>query len=404
MIKLLQKTANKTLTKMTENLAQNMVDSCISVASSFIGQSFSISGTTNRRTTEKILKRIDPDTYLRHSREDNNVSSFGGVGDVKMTLKEVAYFISLPEHTYIYVDNTRSSMQLFIFGKEYKKASALFKAALNSRDKGSSSLSDSRNNKIMISTATFNTKGEAESGYFYRISTKTMDEIFTAENNREQITSYISHWKKASDLFQKLNVTHKLGILLYGPPGTGKSSMAKAIALQLDYPIYTMNVSTFPTTVPDLSELFDDSGDDGCIILLEDIDYIFGQNSVERSAEEAAKANALLQMLDGVTSSSNVVFIATTNSVETLNDALVRDGRFDLKICMDNIEHSEATKMCESMNLTQSQTEEILQEETFPINPAALQNKCIKYIFSHLDTWEGITPEQEDVVDLYEWM
>lgn len=403
MINLIKKTTTKTVTKFSENLAQNVVDSCFSIASSFIGQSFYITGSTDRKTIEKILKRIDPESYLRHSREDNGSGGFS-TGEIKTTLKEVAYLIPLPEYTYMYVDNTHSAMQLFIFGKEYKKASALFKEAMNGH-RSSSSSSDNRNNKVMISTATFNNKGEAESGYFYRISTKTMDEIFTAADNREQVTSYISHWKKASDLFQKLNVTHKLGILLYGPPGTGKSSMAKAIAHQLDYPIYTMNVSTFPTTVPDLSELFDDCGEDGCIILLEDIDYIFGQSSVERSAEEAAKANALLQMLDGVNSSSNVVFIATTNSLETLNDALVRDGRFDLKICMDNIEQNEATKMCESMNLTSAQIEEILQGETFPVNPAALQNKCIKYIFSHLDTWKGIEPEeQESDFDIFEYM
>lgn len=390
MINLLKTTANKTLKHISENATEQFIDSCISTVESLFGQRFSISDNGDVKMAEKLLRRLNPDIFKLHSEETDYYSNFGS-REVQPHLKNKATFIiPLPEQTYIYVHNS-GTLKIFIFGKEHRKAASLFKQNLKGKtNKKISVSSQSDKNTIRISNASFGVDGDVCYSYIYRVPTKTLDEIFTTEENKVQVFNYIAHWKKADKLFSKLNITHKLGILLYGPPGTGKSSMAKAIAHQLDYPLYTMNVSSFPDTVPDLTNLLDENPDSGCIILLEDIDYIFNQSSVERSSEEAARANALLQMLDGVSSSSNIVFIATTNSIESLNDAIIRDGRFDLKICMDNIQKEQrqlAEAMCKSMYLSDEQVKELLNSESFPINPAALQNKCVKYIFSHIEEW-----------------
>lgn len=390
MINLFKTTATKTIKHISENAAEQVMDSCISMIESFFGQRFTLSDNTDIKSAERLLRKLNPDIFKLYSEETDTHSGFGS-REVQTHLKNKATFIiPLPENTYIYVHNG-GSLKIFIFGKESRKAASLFKQSLKGKSNKTISLnSKPEKNTIRIANASFDGKGGINCGYIYRVQTKVLDEIFTTKENKSQISNYVAHWKKADELFSKLNITHKLGILLYGPPGTGKSSMAKAIAHQLSYPLYTMNVSSFPETVPDLTDLLDENPDSGCIILLEDIDYIFSQTSVERSSEEAARANALLQMLDGVSSSSNIVFIATTNSIESLNDAIIRDGRFDLKICMDNIQKEQrqlAEDMCKSMYLSKKQTDELLSDESFPINPASLQNKCVKYIFSHIEEW-----------------
>ena len=84
----------------------------------------------------------------------------------------------------------------------------------------------------------------------------------------------------------------------------------------------------------------------------------------------------------------NVVFIATTNDLDSLDEAIIRDGRFDLKICMDNIDEPTAKEMCKGLYLTDEQTTELLKDEAYPINPAYLQNKIIQYIFSHIENMD----------------
>lgn len=387
---IVSKTLNDIFTKSVRHLVDGTAHSLISSAKNSVGYTYYITNSSEVRTVEKLLRKLDPKAYTRNSIQ-KDVSTGFCTTEIALRLREdVSYFIMLPEKTFIHVSRTISGIELFIFGVRAEKASQLFMSRLQTKETHTVLVETAP--QVKISNTSFDSKGEVYTGRFTRTNAKSLDKIFTSKDNKALVDNYLTNWKEATSLFSQLSITHKLGILLYGPPGTGKSSMAKAIAHKLNYPIYTINVSSFPEVTPDLSELYEDC-DDGFIILLEDIDYIFNQSSVERSSVEAAKANALLQMLDGVNSSSNVVFIATTNSVESLNSAIVRDGRFDLKIFMDNIQEADrqiAEEMCKSMRLSDSQTQEILSEEQFPINPAALQNKCVQYIFNHMTTWNAV--------------
>lgn len=58
-----------------------------------------------------------------------------------------------------------------------------------------------------------------------------------------------------------------------------------------------------------------------------------------------ANIKQLLQFLDSSQSPNNVIFIATTNYIDRLDHALVRKGRFDLKIELDDFNKDTARKM-----------------------------------------------------------
>lgn len=161
--------------------------------------------------------------------------------------------------------------------------------------------------------------------------------------------------------------------------------MAKAICAKYGLTMYLVNYTNLCKEAINYIKEIDES-EKPKVILLDDIDLIFNTREKNQSKEDKLKAQELLEILDGATTINNVIFIATTNDYKTLDTATVRDGRFDLKIPMDNISYEKALQMCQCMNLPLKDAEMLLKKETFPINPAYLQNQIVQYIFENLET------------------
>ena len=354
--------------------------------------------------TESKLFRLFPNEmkYFQTSRKKSTMSS----DYFTLELKTSSVIpILLPEKTLLVIRKNRCyDLSLHFYGLHAKKARKLMETYLLDKPKDSGKTTSANGSqKIRVSSIGIDEDGEAYSNNGHKIPVKPLSEIVITPENRNILTSYLTRWSSSRELFEKLGVTHQVGILLYGPPGTGKTSVAKAISLMLNRPLYTINASTFPTIVPDFSNL------SGGIILFEDIDYIFGGTSVtsearsvnEVNAEAKAKANALLQTLDGTGSYPDIIYIATTNSIEKLNEAMTRDGRFDLKIHMDNITSvAEAKKLCLSMTLSTEQADKLLADETLPINPAALQNKCVQELFKSMANGSAASEVSEEATNV----
>lgn len=199
--------------------------------------------------------------------------------------------------------------------------------------------------------------------------------------NKDTIFNYIVEWKRSKSLYKKYNILYKTGILLYGPPGTGKSSIAKAIASMNE--VNKKNLFILDLTKP-LRELENCHVMYNSVILMEDIDCVLKKRNGDKdmTAEEKAKLNFVLGLLDGVHGDCNGnIFILTTNHIEDLDEALIRDGRINLKVHMDNFDQAEAIYMCNRYNIS---ADIILKGETYPINPSYLQNKIIQHKLKHV--------------------
>lgn len=227
-------------------------------------------------------------------------------------------------------------------------------------------------------------KGKSRWQLSYKsIVTKGMNEVFT-DTDVKMLLTHIKKWTQASEFYQKVNIIHKTGILLYGHPGTGKTTLAKAIAKEIEADVYVVNMGDFnDSQIKAIKDDIEDmSGSDYNVLIFEDIDCIFSNRDNLKTDSKQQAAQLLLQFLDGVFSIPNVISIATTNHIETLDDALIRDGRFDLKVEMNNISQDTAQRMCKYFGLSQETSNNLLQGENFPINPAYLQNKIVKYVIS----------------------
>lgn len=133
-------------------------------------------------------------------------------------------------------------------------------------------------------------------------------------------------WKNA-DRYTQYNFVHKRGILLYGDPGAGKSGIIQLCTKHL---IEEMNGIVINITDVESIELYDEIISDlrsiepnrPIIVILEDLDAI--------AKEERSGTSLILNLLDGVKQIDNIVYIATTNYPEKLEERITnRPSRFD---------------------------------------------------------------------------
>ena len=192
--------------------------------------------------------------------------------------------------------------------------------------------------------------------------------------NKNEIFESIDIWKKSEEFYRERGIPYKLGILLYGEPGTGKSSLIHAIASELNKDVIVLTAGAILNGKLNKYNMV--CCDTPPIIVIEEIDTIVNsRQNKELGEKEKVILSELLNFLDGPSSPDSCVIIATTNHIEKLDPAIIRSGRFDIKIQMGKISRDLAIKMCKDFNCN---PEEIL-DDSDEYNPSELQSKLIFY-------------------------
>lgn len=255
-------------------------------------------------------------------------------------------------------------------------------------------------NKIKNYIYSIGNKGNSENITLYEISgekdgwtsiksfveRRGFDTLFFNGNIHEEIREHVDNWEKSAATFKERGLTHKTGILVYGKAGTGKSTLARALASELNYNLISIDTSTFDDI--NLIELTNAINNDNmkAIIFIDEIDAIFKSRDDDDTTDtQKARVNKLLTFLDGVNSPNNCIFLATTNYYNKLDAAVKRKGRFDKIIELTDINKDTAAKMCKSFGLSNDSTEKIINSyKKDEINPADLQDKILSVIRKEL--------------------
>lgn len=146
---------------------------------------------------------------------------------------------------------------------------------------------------------------------------------------------------KEPEKYSSVGARMPKGVLLYGPPGTGKTLMAKAIAGEAGVPFYAMSGSDFVQMyvgvgASRIRSLFNKAKkSEKAVIFIDEIDAIGKKRARNASAsndERDQTLNALLTEMSGFHDNKGIVVIGATNRLDTLDEALLRPGRFDRQI------------------------------------------------------------------------
>ena len=184
--------------------------------------------------------------------------------------------------------------------------------------------------------------------------------------------------------YKELGARMPKGVIFYGPPGTGKTLTAKAIAGEAGVPFFSMCGSDFvekyvgvgASRVRDLYKKARKAAP--CIVFIDEIDAIGGGRGESNNGEKDQTINALLAELDGFNSADNILTICATNRLDILDPALLRAGRFDLKLAvgLPDKEGREAILKLHSKNKKLDETVSIsaLAKKTIGFSGAELEN------------------------------
>ncbi|KAM9779679.1 vesicle-fusing ATPase [Neosynchiropus ocellatus] len=151
------------------------------------------------------------------------------------------------------------------------------------------------------------------------------------------------------DIVEQMGCKHVKGILLFGPPGCGKTLMARQIGKMLNArePKIVNGPEILNKYVGEseanIRKLFAEAEEEqkrlGAnsglhIIIFDELDAICKQRGTGASSTGVhdTVVNQLLSKIDGVEQLNNILVIGMTNRPDLIDDALMRPGRFEVKM------------------------------------------------------------------------
>jgi proteasome-associated ATPase len=161
-----------------------------------------------------------------------------------------------------------------------------------------------------------------------------------------------------ADYFKEHQLQPPKGVLLYGPPGCGKTLIAKAVANSLAQQLsakhgkpitgYFINIKGpellnkyVGETERKIREIFQrarEKAKEGqpVVIFFDEMDALFRTRGSGISSDiESTIVPQFLAELDGVEGLANVIVIGASNRQDLIDPAVLRPGRFDVKIKID---------------------------------------------------------------------
>ncbi len=170
------------------------------------------------------------------------------------------------------------------------------------------------------------------------------DDVAGIDEAKEELQEVVTFLKQP-ERFTAVGARIPKGVLLVGPPGTGKTLLAKAIAGEAAVPFFSISGSEFVEMFVGVGasrvrDLFKKAKENApCLIFIDEIDAVGRQRGAGIGGgndEREQTLNQLLTEMDGFEGNSGIIIIAATNRADVLDSALMRPGRFDRQVMVDN--------------------------------------------------------------------
>ncbi|CAA6811914.1 MAG: Cell division protein FtsH (EC [uncultured Sulfurovum sp.] len=179
-------------------------------------------------------------------------------------------------------------------------------------------------------------KDFSEDGLVFDIPHVSFDDIAGHHMAKQRLGEVINFFKEPK-LLENFKIAPPKGMLLYGPPGTGKTMLAKAFAKEAELPF--ISTTGLELLQPEKTKLIFTRAKAyaPAIIFIDEIDTI-GKRDGENGRE--VPINKLLSEMDGFTGrkGEDIFVIAATNYKENIDPAIIRPGRVEIHIEVNNLD------------------------------------------------------------------
>ncbi len=172
----------------------------------------------------------------------------------------------------------------------------------------------------------------------------SFSDVAGVEEAKEELQEVVE-FLKYPERFLALGAKIPKGVLLVGPPGTGKTLMARAVAGEAGVPFFSISGSEFVEMFVGVGasrvrDLFEQAKRNSpCIIFVDEIDAVGRHRGAGLGGghdEREQTLNQILVEMDGFDTGTNIIVMAATNRADILDPALLRPGRFDRRVILDN--------------------------------------------------------------------
>lgn len=168
----------------------------------------------------------------------------------------------------------------------------------------------------------------------------TYEDIGGLKEEVQKVREMIEIPLKRPELFERLGISPPKGVLMHGPPGTGKTLLAKAVANESDSNFIAVKGPELLSkwvgeSEKGVREVFRKARQTApTVIFFDEIDALASTRAGGSSDSGVTQrvVNQLLTEIDGMEELQDVAVIAATNRADMLDPALVRPGRFDRHI------------------------------------------------------------------------
>lgn len=232
---------------------------------------------------------------------------------------------------------------------------------------------------------------------------RKIDTIFLRSGVMEDLKKDLSLFAKSKEWYLNKGENYARGYLFSGKPGTGKSSTIRGMATYLNRSIHYVNLGSIKSD-DNLFQMLESIEYSSTIIVFEDIDCsskatLSRSNVVDiiededkQNKEEKDKSTNTSLTLSGILSvldekACGRIIVMTTNHIEKLDAALIRERRIDYHINFDLCDVDQIERIYESYFETSRPSRPLSYDKIKNLSPSDVSSLFIKHRSDPITSW-----------------
>lgn len=214
---------------------------------------------------------------------------------------------------------------------------------------------------------------------YNKIPSRTLDTVYFDEKLKQKIRTDVTEFLKKEKEYDEFGIPYKKNYLLTGIPGSGKTSIIKALCKEIGYNLCIFSINHDVDNNTALAAFRDIPPKS--VLLFEDIDCLFEKRTSTSENKSTFTFSHLLNLLDGVFFRKGLISFITTNHPESLDHALLRQGRTDMIIHMNYPKKTDVRHLFRDMMRKEDLSSEEIERDF---------DRFYEYIYNKKITMAGI--------------